>query len=220
MGSSASVASAIVAGLFESWGMTATSERVAAAALEVERRQHGFPSGVDHRTVIQGGVVWAQPGRERGRVEVEVLQCDSWPRPLVIDTGAPEETTAEVVETVRRRTGGDAFDGWDRMEDATRAFRAALEAGADPRPPVRAYQRQLERLGVVPQPLADWIRSWEDGGGVAKVSGAGATRGERAGCLLAYPPDRDWQTAELKLADGWIVRDAAIGGPGLSVDRN
>lgn len=219
MGSSASVATAIVAALAAYWNQDWSPDELARVVLEVERRQHGFPSGIDHQTVIRGGVVWARPGGERGQVELEVLDCGAWPQPVIIDTGAPNQTTAEVVEEVRRAVGGDDFEGWDSMHAATRAFRTALGAGTDPRPAVRDYQRHLERLGVVPPRIIDWVRSWEDIGGAAKISGAGATRGEQAGCLLAYPPTGYEGSVESVLPAGWIARTVTIGGHGLMVDR-
>ena len=58
-GSSAAVAVSVLAG-FRAWrGSGADPGRVERLALEVERRQHGRPSGVDHGTVLRGGVQWA-----------------------------------------------------------------------------------------------------------------------------------------------------------------
>lgn len=216
LGSSASVAAAIVGGLLAFWEHGADAPKVVSVVREVERRQHGFPSGVDHQTVIRGGFVWAEPGPESGAVDLADLVCAGAPQPILIDTGAPKQTTGEVVESVRQKVA-DGDDGvWDEMQTATLAFRRALESADDPRPAVRRYHCCLLRLGVVPDRVADWIRSWEDGGGAAKTSGAGATRGDRAGCLLAYPPPGE-ESAELTLPPGWSRLETHIGGPGLTV---
>lgn len=215
LGSSASVAAAIVGALLAFWDRHAGVEQVADIVREVERRQHGLPSGVDHQTVIRGGVVWAEPGAEAGSAELSDLACSDAPQPIVIDTGPRQQTTGEVVEVVRGRAAGDPTI-WNEMHEATREFRAALESSGDVRPMVRRYHRCLQRLGVVPARVAEWIGSWEDDGGAAKISGAGATRGDRAGCLLVYPPAKG-APADLPLPDGWMHIETAIGGPGLRI---
>lgn len=214
LGSSASVAAAIAGGLLAFWEQGAAGLQVASVVREVERRQHGFPSGVDHQTVIRGGFVWAEPSPESGSVELTDLACTAAPQPILIDTGAPGQTTGEVVESVRQKVANG--DVWDEMQTATLAFRRALESADDPRPAVRRYHRCLLRLGVVPDRVADWVRSWEDGGGAAKTSGAGATRGDRAGCLLAYAP-ANGDVERLSLLDGWTRLEVRIGTPGLTV---
>jgi hypothetical protein len=59
---------------------------------------------------------------------------------------------------------------------------------------IRDYQRCLEELGVVPEPIRETIRQVESLGGAAKISGAGSLSGAAAGCLLVHwpegPPDR------------------------------
>ncbi len=216
LGSSASVASAIVAALLAYWRQPSTTDVVGSVVLEVERRQHGFPSGIDHCAVIRGGIVWAEPGEADGQPSLEAIACNRVPQPIVIDTGSPEESTGEVVDAVRRRVGSADHPVWDRLDSATRAFRAAIETGDDVRPAVREAHRCLLEIGVVPERVAAWIRSWQDDGGAAKVSGAGATRGDRAGCILAFPPP-GWQQTSLPLPEGWAQMPIEIGGSGLSV---
>ena len=215
LGSSASVAAAIVAALWRYWGQAATAEDVAEVVLEVERRQHGFPSGIDHQTVIRGGVVWAQPGDEAGQPSLEAIDCERVPQPIIVDTGSPAETTGEVVDAVRSGVG-EAHPGWEEFEAATRAFRTAIECGEDVRPMVREAHRCLLEIGVVPGRVAAWISSWEDGGGAAKISGAGATRGDHGGCILAFPPP-GWHRPTLTLPEDWAPLPVEIGGAGLSV---
>lgn len=215
LGSSASVASALVGALLAFWGLPVDTPQVASVVREVERRQHGFPSGVDHQTVIRGGIVWAEPGAESGTADLTELTCRAAPQPVVIDTGAPQQSTGEVVEVVRQSTGAD-HSIWDEMQAATEEFRDALASAADPSPAVRRYHRCLQRLNVVPTRVAEWIRSWEDAGGAAKISGAGATHGDRAGCLLAYQPAEE-RSGYLSLPPGWTRVETRIGGPGLTV---
>ena len=59
-GSSAAVAVGLVGGVLCFMEGVADRPLVDRIAFDVERRQHGMPSGVDHRTVLQGGILWAE----------------------------------------------------------------------------------------------------------------------------------------------------------------
>ena len=191
---------------------------IEAAALEVERRQHGFPSGIDSGTVLRGGVLFVRAG------ECD-LQFDDLPRPRwlrnglsIIDSGTPDQTTGAVVTTVRRRYEQDP-DGvakvLDRIGTATEAFREALIADRESQAlaAIAAGHRGLVDLGVVPPAIARRIRRIEAAGGAAKISGAGALEGESAGALICMLGGRDSGTIE-GLSDVAPV-DAPIGADGL-----
>jgi mevalonate kinase len=200
-GSSAATAVAVVAGFFswQSAGMDA--ERIERLALEVERRQHGHPSGVDGATILRGGVLWARKlgiGGMGGSLEIEPVQVRSslLSRLRVYDTGMPHEATGAVVAAVRRRRERDPGrfeEVLDRIEAATVAFRAELEREEEDRDRalhlIRAAQTCLEEIGVVPEAVRDAVRQIESEGGAAKVSGAGSISGPGAGSLLVYHPD-------------------------------
>jgi mevalonate kinase len=47
----------------------------------------------------------------------------------------------------------------------------------------------LQRIGVVPHSASLLIDAIEADGGAAKISGAGATRGDAGGLVIAYQPD-------------------------------
>lgn len=197
-GSSAASAVGVIAAFLAHAGRHADPQTVDRVALEVERRQHGLPSGVDHSTVLRGGMIWAV-NNPSGAVFLEpVLAVSTLPaRIRVFDTGTPTEATGAVVAAVRERLGAadprEAEKLLDRMEDATRAFREELTAREeDPTAVIeilRDFEACLERLGVVPEAVRSVVRRVEAEGGAAKISGAGALRGPGAGCLLVYHRD-------------------------------
>ncbi|HEX5760487.1 MAG TPA: hypothetical protein VF121_14975 [Thermoanaerobaculia bacterium] len=196
-GSSAATAVAVVAGYLAFRGAPDEPDTVRRLALEVERRQHGMPSGVDGATVLAGGVLWACRAAGGG-LESEPVAARS---PLlaalrVYDTGAPPEPTGAVVAAVRERWIGEPARFarlLDAVEAATRALRAELEReGEDPQAAVallREAEARLEELGVVPPAVAELARRVEAQGGAAKVSGAGSLAGPAAGSLLVYHPE-------------------------------
>ncbi|HEV7517053.1 MAG TPA: hypothetical protein VGR07_12200 [Thermoanaerobaculia bacterium] len=206
MGSSAAAAVAVVAG-YLAWrgagrGAGFDLPEIERLAHEVERRQHGTPSGVDAATVTRGGLLWARrrpEGETRGlAVEPLAARAGLLSRLAVYDTGTPAEATGAVVAAVRLRAAGDPRRHerlLDRIEEATRGLRAELTAEAeDPRRVVeliRACEAGLEELGVVPEAVRERVRAVEAAGGAAKISGAGALTGPAAGTLLAYHPEPD-----------------------------
>jgi len=194
-GSSAAAAAAVVAGALAFRGAAADLATVERLVHEVERRQHGTPSGVDAATVLRGGLLWAYRAQERAPLAIEpvALRSPALARLAVHDTGAPAEATGAVVAAVRERRARDRAGTerlLDRMAEAAAAFRAALETagGGDLRDPLAECEECLEALGVVPAPVARIVRRIEAAGGAAKISGAGALTGRGAGALLVYDP--------------------------------
>ncbi len=191
---------------------------IEATALEVERRQHGFPSGIDSGTVLRGGVLLV---RRMG----DELRFDDLPRPKwlrraveILDSGTPSQTTGAVVTAVRRRYEEEperTTAVFDRIEAAVESFRAALGDGG-PRDAAAAIadgHRALVELGVVPPAVARRIASVEAAGGAAKISGAGTLEGESAGALICMLAGRSTGTID-GISDLESV-NAAIGAGGL-----
>lgn len=195
-GSSAAAAAAVVAAALDFLGAPADLATVERLVHEVERRQHGTPSGVDAATVLRGGILWARRREGEGGLAVEpvALRSRALGQLAVHDTGSPAEATGAVVAAVRERRARDRAGVerlLDRMAEATADFRAALEgegAGGDLRDPIARFEECLEALGVVPGPVARIVRRIEAAGGAAKISGAGALSGSGAGALLVYDP--------------------------------
>jgi mevalonate kinase len=193
-GSSAATAVGVIAGCLAFLGAPLDPLRIEGLALEVERRQHGLPSGVDSAAVLFGGLLWARK-LPAGGLETERLAPSSplLRRLRVYDTGTPLESTGAVVAAVRGRRDQDPAGHerlLDRIEAATRAFRSQLEQSNEDSALVveliRECQACLEELGVVPEAVRSVVRLVEAEGGAAKVSGAGSLAGPGAGSLLVY----------------------------------
>lgn len=171
--------------------------RLQGLGVEVERRQHGTPSGIDTATVLHGGLLWAErpPGGE-----LAVSPFPAHPKQLrslfIFHSGQPPEGTGAVVSQVRRRLtelpgGGEPL--LDEMAAATAAFRRHLaaspeETGAGVVEAMGVFHRGLVRLGVVPEEVQELVARVEEKGGAAKISGAGSLAGPGAGSLLVYHP--------------------------------
>jgi mevalonate kinase len=240
-GSSAAVASTVVAStlaLLDSHGGADVEppacriDEVERIVLEVERRQHGAPSGVDAATVLRGGLLWCH--RENGVLVAAPVGRAAAAPPLeelgafaLLHTGTPRESTGEVVASVRARRDAEperVEAALHQVAGAARALRDAVErrAPSEILGALRACARGLETLGVVPEGLRRLCRRVEEAGGAAKVSGAGTVSGEAAGVVVAYHPSRA-ALAELRGslevgAARWLP-EIALGGAGLELDR-
>jgi mevalonate kinase len=223
-GSSAAVAVAIAAAALALNGDRADTGTLDALALDIERRQHGQPSGIDHGTVLRGGLVRAAR-RASGGLALGPMpfRRERLRRLQLYHTGAAAEATGHVVSAVRERLARDAGAAavLASMERATLAFGAWLAGKGDLAlggvAALRDYERCLEYLGVVPPPVRAAIRAIEAAGGAAKISGAGSLAGPGAGALLVLWPGRPaLRVCELA---GWERFTVPLGMPGLRVER-
>lgn len=223
-GSSAAVAVAVVQALLATQAVEMDDEALRELILDVERRQHGTPSGVDPATVLRGGLVWAE--RMNDALEYRSVT----PRSPILDgfrvlhTGMPAESTGTVVDAVRalRADDVDSFRAClDRIETATRALRSLLAQDVEDSDEtvhlVRQVESELEALGVVPEPVQSIIRSIEERGGAAKISGAGALSGSNAGPLLVYHPDPKFEVGTE--FGSFTELDVQLGAKGAYIER-
>lgn len=225
-GSSAACAVAIVAGVARWAGAPLSEPELERVSLEVERRQHGLPSGVDSATVIRGGLVWAE--RDAGgrlRVTPVLPAGPALAGFRVFSSGTPETSTGEVVAAVRalREADPEGFeDVLDRLASAAEAGRRLLaSAAADPAElvaPIREIETCLEGLGVVPRWLREVVRLVEAHGGAAKISGAGASRGRGAGSLLVFHP-RPEEIDGWRFLEGLERLDMVLGAGGVRIEE-
>ncbi len=177
MGSSAAVVASVFGGLAALFGIAPSRDRLYRWTLDVEKLQHGRPSGVDPFITVHGGLVRFQRG------ETHVLAPPQTPLLLAL-TGVPESTTGECVAQVSQAhpKNDPVWSEFERVTDElTRAFRQGQES--DVSDAVRANHRLLVGIGVVPDKVRRCIESVEAAGGAAKVCGAGAVSGDAGGIV-------------------------------------
>ncbi|NBA96319.1 mevalonate kinase [Pseudomonas sp. R5(2019)] len=195
LGSSAAVASATAAAFLTLCNQQPSVPSLRSIVLDVERRQHGQASGIDHSCVLSGGLFKAASvGGCISLLEMAPTPCLQ--RMSVYHTGTPNESTGAVVADIAARFEADpAFKTslLEQMESNTLRFYRLL---SDPTHCPQAMleviteaQRHLEQLGIVPDAVRQVVREIESAGGAAKISGAGALSGTGAGALLVYWPE-------------------------------
>ena len=183
LGSSASVATAVVRVLARALGVDLPPARVAAIVYEGERIWHGTPSGIDNTVIAYEQPIW--------------FVKDTPPRPirvgrsltLVIGDSGIRAATREVVGDVRRRwqEERETYEAYfDHIAHLVRQARTALEIGDIPALGRLLDENQywLERIGVSGPELERLIRAAREAGAWgAKLAGAG-----RGGNMIALVP--------------------------------
>jgi len=194
LGSSAAMAVGITAAMLYFFKKLWNPMRVNELAYEIEKHQHGTPSGGDNTAVTFGGFIWY-------RRELEFLKS-MWQLPfrispqiqrfVLIDTGKPAETTGEMIAFVKEKGEKDT-EQMEKIfavnEAQVRAITVALKEGDEATliASMRRGEKTLEDMGVVSVRVRPFIRAVEASGGAAKILGGGG-RQEGVGFLLVYHP--------------------------------
>ena len=224
-GSSAATAVAVVRAYLALRDREMSAGELHRLTLEIERRQHGQPSGVDNATVIHGGLVWAERDAD-GTLRASPLEVHSTllGEVRIYNSGEPRESTGAVVAAVRRFRDTDTERCnvlLDRMEAATRELRELLTSEGRPAATLvclmREFESCLEGLGVVPPAIREVVRTVEARGGSAKISGAGALTGDGAGSILVYHPDPR-EVDRWDVLTGLTRLDVRLGTEGVRVE--
>lgn len=177
LGSSAAAICATIYAIMDVFGTLPVSDNVFPLALNAEHLQHGRSSGLDIKTVLNGGCLLFEKDTQKKRV---------MPRfPLfLVNTGRPQSSTGESVHHVRAHfknthllnAFADTTSAIDKAVSNTK-LNHLIDA-------IRQNHRLLIHIGVVPQKVQQFIKDIEHIGGAAKICGAGSVKGETAGMCL------------------------------------
>jgi mevalonate kinase len=180
MGSSAALVMSTLRAVSKLFNLELETEAYLRLGIDAENLQHGYSSGLDIQLIWQGGCVYFKEGKAVAR-PLSTL-------PLYgVNTGKPLSTTGECVMHARqyflKSTIADDFEAVTHALDS--AFlennRAAIQSG------IKENHRLLCQVGVVPESVARFVAALESVGAAAKISGAGAIRGDAAGMVLVVP---------------------------------
>jgi mevalonate kinase len=193
-------------------------------AYEVEKKQHGNPSGADNTAVTVGGLIWY-------RKELEFLKS-IWQLPYhihdrvnhfcLIDTGKPKETTREMVEgvaTLVKKSKMKMQNIFSSNEEQVRRIAVALKEGNQEEliTAIQKGEQTLEEMDVVSRRVLPVIREIEQNGGAAKILGGGGKK-EGVGFLLCYVPD-DKKISLLCKKYSYRIVDITLHGGGVRLDE-
>ena len=177
MGSSAATTVSMIHAIAHYFHLPINPKFFLKLALEAERLQHGYSSGLDLHVSYYGGCIYFQQGNVLKRTLPDIPM-------FLVQTGTPLTSTGQCVSHA-----ANTFKTSDIADDfaaVTEAIDDALRNGSmkSMQYGIRANQHLLETIGVVPAKVSEFIRAIEQLGGAAKICGAGAVAGNNAGSVL------------------------------------
>lgn len=180
MGSSAAISVAIIRALTDFFGASLSPDQVSALAFEVEKIQHGTPSGVDNNVIAHQKPVFFI--RDKPIEHLNIEKNTHW---VIADSG--EKTpTRETVSDVRKLYDTDPesyHQHFNKIGEITKKARESLITGKIVQlgELLNENQHLLEQLNVSSPVLENLITAAKDAGAVgAKLSGGG-----RGGNIIA-----------------------------------
>jgi mevalonate kinase len=194
MGSSGALAVSIIGALFLLTDKTFDKKLINKIAYLSEQKKHGLPSGGDNTTSCFGGLIWFKRDAYSGKAKMKPLKITIAKNILknfyVVNTGAPSETTGEMVSKVKdllKKNPESTKAIFDDQEKLVHELLQALKNGDDAEiiRIIRSGEQNLESLGVVSLFVQELIRGIEVAGGAAKICGGGGIKKE-TGMLLIY----------------------------------
>ncbi len=196
LGSSATISSAYIGALLTYLRVTWNKDLINELTFQAERVFQGNPSGGDNSTVIYGGLIWFRKETPNLKL-IQPLEFSISPKLsknfILINTGRPQEITAEMVEMVNSKfkVQNSKFQKiFDHQEQLVKELLPVLKDGNEKEflKIIRMGQKNLETIGVVSKKVLPIIRQIEKIGGAAKISGAGG-KADASGILLCYHPN-------------------------------
>lgn len=221
MGSSAALAVATTAGFFKYLDKPFNKEKINEIAYEIEKKQHGNPSGGDNTISTYGGFLWFRKETEFLKL-FKQLQFDLT-KFVLINTGRPKETTGEMVLGVRKLYDKNRLKTekiLSQIEGATKQMLVGLNQANHKlvKLAIRENEGLLEKLEVVSNFAKKIIREIEKLNGAAKICGAGGKK-KGAGIILAFHSKKEalFKIAKKKNLPAFEVK---LGEEGVRIEKN
>lgn len=224
LGSSAALAVGITGAMMYFYKKIWNPIRINEFAYEIEKKQHGAPSGGDNTAVTMGGFLWF-------RKELEFLKS-MWQLPFkphtslnhffLINTGRPVESTGEMVALVKLKVKNEKLKMEQLMnlnETQTKRVTVALKEGNEPEliDAIQTGERTLEGMGVVSRRVQPLMRQIERAGGAVKILGGGGVK-EGVGFLLCYHHEMK-KIEKLCEKFGYITQEIKLGEAGIRLEK-
>lgn len=212
LGSSSAIAVSLSKAVAEAYGKKLSNEEINETAFEIEKINHGNPSGGDNSACCFGGLIWFQKNSPKNIImPFNAGASRMLDKFVLVHTGRPVKTTGELVQAV-----GDLPESYrsrriSKLEELTRGMRQALETDESGRVGeiIREAQRILAELGVSTDKINNLAAEVGKIGGAAKLCGAGG-----GGTVLCFHEDKEKLKA-LIAGLGYDPLDARLGAEGV-----
>lgn len=188
MGSSAAFAIVLTKAIAELNGKKLTLEKINEIAYEIEKVQHGNPSGGDNSACCYGGLIWFQ--RQTNSNTIISLKKEipyTLENFVLVSSGKREKSTGELVMHVRNLPDRYRSPRIKKLGACAWEMRNALKARdfKSVKALMNIAQQNLSELGVSTKKIDEITGVVKGIGGGAKLSGAGG-----GGMVLCYNDDK------------------------------
>lgn len=161
-------------------------------AFQLEKLQHGNPSGGDNTVVTYGGWLWFRKETSQIKVFKMLANVPTIDHLYLLDTGKPTENTGQMVQQVadlRERQPEKVTAAFEGMQQVARGWLEVMTSGNTKIVPdlIKQNHQHLLDIGVVSNRAKKIISQIEEAGGAAKITGAGG-KSQGSGMLLVYHP--------------------------------
>ncbi len=224
LGSSAATAVGVVAAVTyftkKIWNPTLFNQ----LAYEVEKKQHGNPSGGDNTIVTMGGILWFRKELEflKSIWKLDVKIPDALNHFFLMNTGRPVETTGEMVSLVRQKYEKNKvamrtlfFKNEEQVKQIVIALKNANEQQLIEA--INCGETTLKKMGVVGKKVLPCIQEVVRQGGAAKILGGGGKK-QGVGFLLCYHRDTD-VIKKIGEKFGHAIQPITLGGDGITLEK-
>lgn len=197
LGSSGVIAITVASAVALFLGEAFDKDSIYQIAYMIEQKKHGVVSGGDFSAPCFGGMVWFRKETD----DLKIIRPLNFSLPeelaknfVIIDTGKPEESTGEMVGSVRallRETPEVVEKFLNSQEKLTKELLAVIKNSNESELMriIKEGERNLENVGVVSDSTKQLIKKIEESDGAAKICGAGG-KTKATGVLLAYHPNK------------------------------
>jgi mevalonate kinase len=215
VGSSAALSVAIPKAVTEVYSIGLSNEKLNEIAFDIEKLNHGTPSGGDNSTCYFGGLVWFQKGNPNivNSLKREIpYELENF---VLVYTKKPEKTTADLVQLVRDLEPAFRNKKMAELSEATYQLKEALKQKdfRKIKELINYTHENLSELGVSTDELDEINERVKEIGGAAKLCGAGG-----GGMMLCYHEDKK------RLADtirdlGYSPWETELGVEGVRIEK-
>ncbi|MFQ6136465.1 MAG: mevalonate kinase [Candidatus Hydrothermarchaeales archaeon] len=216
LGSSASLSVAIPKAISETYSKPLPKHEINEVAYEIEKFNHGTPSGGDNSTCCYGGFVWFQKRSNDNIINPLKDEIPSELKNFVIAyVKEPEKTTGELVQMVRSLKPEIRIPIIKRLGELTVDMRNALRDGDSEKIKklMNSAQENLAKLGISTKEIDQIYNEVKKIDGAAKISGAGG-----GGAMICYH-DEPRELVDLISDLGHEALKTELGVEGVRVER-
>ncbi len=216
MGSSSAIAVTISKAAAEIYGREFSKEEINSTAFEIEKINHGNPSGGDNSACCYGGFIWFQKKQPKNIITPFMANApEIFDKFLLLNVGRPVKTTGELVQAVRDLPEGFRIPRLLTLEKLTHEMKEALgkKDTNGVKDAINDAQQMLSELGVSTDKIDKIASDVRNLGGAAKLCGAGG-----GGTVLCFHENSE-ELKKLLKKTGFAYWDAELGAEGVRIER-